>query len=111
EVFRLLRARLRYFDVDRELRSVLLTSATPGDGKSTVAWNLARTAAQVAPQAEILLLEADLRRPTLSTIPGVDAAPGLSEVLSHHVGLADAVKTVEVGGAASDATLNILTAG
>ena len=37
EAFRMLRANLRYFDVNREIRSVVVTSATPGEGKSTVA--------------------------------------------------------------------------
>ena len=45
EAFRMLRASLRYFNVDREMRRVLVTSYMAGVGKSTVAWNLARVAA------------------------------------------------------------------
>ena len=44
EAFRMLRASLRYFNVDREMRSVLIASYIAGVGKSTVTWNLARVA-------------------------------------------------------------------
>ena len=43
--FQMLRARLRYFNVDRDIHSVLVTSAAPAEGKTTVAWNLAASAA------------------------------------------------------------------
>ena len=43
--FQMLRARLRYFNVDRDIHSVLVTSAAPGEGKTTIAWNLAASAA------------------------------------------------------------------
>ena len=45
EAFRMLRASLLYFDIDRELRSVLVTSASPADGKTTVSVGLAVAAA------------------------------------------------------------------
>ncbi len=61
EVFKLLRAYLRYFNVDRELKTLVVVSAAPGDGKSTIARNLAEAAAETGTRT--LLLEADLRRP------------------------------------------------
>src|SRR5207244_3232777 len=64
EAFRMLRANLRYFNVDRQISSVLITSSSPGDGKSTVAMHLASAAA--AAGARVLLMEADLRHPTLA---------------------------------------------
>ncbi len=66
EVFKLLRAYLRYFNVDRELRVLLVASAMPGDGKTTIAHNLAEAAQETGTKA--LLLESDLRRPTLAGI-------------------------------------------
>ena len=60
EAFHLIRAHLRYFNVDRELRTLLVASAAPGDGKTTVARHLAAAAARMG--ARVLLLEADLRR-------------------------------------------------
>ena len=74
ESFQLIRAHLRYFNVDRELRTLLVASAAPGDGKTTIARHLAGAAARVG--ARVLLLEADLRRPTLAQQLG--ASPGLA---------------------------------
>jgi polysaccharide biosynthesis transport protein len=75
EAFRLLRARLRYFDVDHPVRTVLITSAAPGDGKTTVALHLAAAAATGG--SRVLLVEADLRRPTLASELHVDPTGGL----------------------------------
>jgi capsular exopolysaccharide synthesis family protein len=80
EDFRILRTNLRYFNVDRELKSVLLASPEPGDGKSTVARGLAAAMAEVG--EDVLLLEADLRKESEFRTAGGRAAPGLSTVLS-----------------------------
>jgi capsular exopolysaccharide synthesis family protein len=109
EPFRLLRAQLRYFNVDREIKSVLVTSAAPGDGKSTVAWNLARTAASLSPDSSVLIVDADLRRSSIAAMLGLEPAPGLSEVLTLDVPLAEAVRTFDVDG--SLGRLDVLTAG
>ena len=114
EVFRLLRARLRYFNVDKDVTTILVTSAAPADGKSTVAWHLARTAAELAPDASVLLLEADLRRPSLARAAGLPAAPGLSELLSHEATLEESVQRVPVapgGSSPGRASVNLITSG
>jgi capsular exopolysaccharide synthesis family protein len=80
EDFRVLRTNLRYFNIDRELKSVLLASPEPGDGKSTVARGLAAAMAEVG--EEVMLLEGDLRKESEFRSPGGRAAPGLSTVLS-----------------------------
>src|SRR3954471_10056181 len=49
DAFRMLRANLRYFNVDRNVGSVLITSASVGEGKTTVAWNLAAAAGEAQP--------------------------------------------------------------
>src|SRR5207302_1058290 len=79
EAFRLLRARLRYFDVDHPIRTVLVTSAAPGDGKTTVALHLAAAAATGG--ARVLLVEADLRRPTIAKQLTLDPTKGLTTAL------------------------------
>ena len=66
EAFRLLAVRLRHLRRDRPLKKVLITSTIPQEGKSMVAGNLACTLALRTHQ-RILLLEGDLRRPSLST--------------------------------------------
>jgi succinoglycan biosynthesis transport protein ExoP len=109
EAFRLLRARLRYFNVDRRLQTLLITSAVPQEGKSTVAWQLAWTAAATAPDEPVLLLEADLRRPSLSFASGLAPAPGLSEALTQADDWHDAVQTIETGP--EGGVLHVLTAG
>ena len=72
ESFQLIRAHLRYFNVDRQVRTLLVASAAPGDGKTTIARHLAGAAARVG--SPVLLLEADLRRPTLAQ--QLDVHPG-----------------------------------
>ena len=96
EAFRMLRANLRYFNPDQDVRSVLVTSAGQGDGKSTVAWQLAVAAA--APGSKVLLIEADLRKPTLGEGLGVsgESRQGLSSVLAGQVELSSVVEEVRV---------------
>jgi capsular exopolysaccharide synthesis family protein len=60
EAFRTLRANLRYFNVDRQVRSMLVASPLPGDGKSTVAHFLALTMAAMGDR--VVLIDADLRK-------------------------------------------------
>jgi capsular exopolysaccharide synthesis family protein len=114
EAFRLLRAQLRYFNVDREIRSVLVTSAVSGDGKSTVAWNLARTAALLAPYSSVLAVDADLRRPRIAELAGEPALPGLAELLTQSMSVEDVIRSVDVSGAGPPAkrvALNVITGG
>jgi capsular exopolysaccharide synthesis family protein len=114
EAFALLRARLRYFNVDREVRSLLVTSAVSGEGKTTVALNLARAEA-VAGSSKVVLVEADLRRPILARRLGVGSGPGLAEVLSQNVSLGQALQRVPVpghsNGSGPTASIVVITAG
>jgi capsular exopolysaccharide synthesis family protein len=113
EAFRMLRARLRYFNVDREIRSVAITSAAPGDGKSTVAYHLAATAASAG--SRTLLLEADLHQNVVARNLSLSPIPGLSEVLTGQSTLEEAVQEVEVGdksnGGLSTRRLGVIVAG
>jgi capsular exopolysaccharide synthesis family protein len=80
EAFRLLSVRLRHLRRDRVLKKLLITSTIPQEGKSLVAGNLACTLA-LKTQQKILLLEGDLRRPSLSKMFGLGKNPGLCEWL------------------------------
>src|SRR4051794_36075495 len=91
EVFRMLRAHLRYFNVNRDLRIVLVTSAGAGDGKTTVVQNLAEAAASVGNR--VLIIEADLRRPTLADRLQLERSPGLAEVLIAATSIDEAIQT------------------
>jgi succinoglycan biosynthesis transport protein ExoP len=106
EAFRKLRAKLRYFSVDREIRSVLVTSAAPEEGKTTVASNLALAAA-IGGQARVLLVEADLRKPSLARRYKLAPTPGLAELLTHDIFVQQAVQQLSLpswseGGSALD---------
>jgi polysaccharide biosynthesis transport protein len=80
EAFRMLRASLHYFNVDRTVKSILITSAAAQDGKTTIAWNLALSEARAG--TRVLYIEADMRRPSLARALGATADDGLSLVLA-----------------------------
>ncbi len=79
EAYRVLRNNLHYANPDMPLRRVLVTSAGPGEGKSTTAANLAVAMAQG--DRSVLLVEGDLRRPSVHTLFRQPASPGLSSYL------------------------------
>jgi capsular exopolysaccharide synthesis family protein len=114
EAFRMLRARLRYCNVDQEISSVLISSPSSGEGKTTVAWNLAAAAAG-AGRSRVVLIEADLRRPRLARDHGLQATPGLSELLTQALPFGDVIQHVPVSpsgnGNVPAETLEVIVAG
>lgn len=94
ESFGMLRAQLRYFNVERPVRSVLVTSGAPGDGKTTVALNLSIAAAIAGDR--VLLVEADMRRPQLARLLLLGRGPGLSEMLGGLGSERDAIRAVSL---------------
>jgi polysaccharide biosynthesis transport protein len=113
EAFHLIRAHMRYFNVDRELRTLMVVSAGPGDGKTTVARHLASAAGRMG--SRVLLLETDLRRPTVAQQLGIVLGRGLSDVLIGAVTLPEAIQTIELtapsGERAKGHSLDVLVAG
>jgi capsular exopolysaccharide synthesis family protein len=79
EAFRQLRTNFRFIDVDNPIKTVVITSANEGEGKSTVAANLAKVLASAG--QETVLIDADLRRPVMAGVYGVDSQIGLAQVL------------------------------
>jgi capsular exopolysaccharide synthesis family protein len=104
EAFRILRANLRYFNVSRPIGSLLLTSVAPAEGKSTVAWNLA--VASAASGARVVLVELDLRRPSIASRLGLPGEPGVGSVLTGDVSLADATQSIKVPVPGVDGSVN-----
>mgnify|MGYP000484374681 CR=1 FL=1 len=80
ETFRTLRTNIQFMNSNRRLRSLLVTSTMPGEGKSWVASNLAVTFAQAGKR--VALIDADMRKGRLYSIFGVEPRPGLSNYLS-----------------------------
>jgi capsular exopolysaccharide synthesis family protein len=79
EAYRLIRTNLEFAALDRPLRAVLVTSANPGEGKSTTASNVAVVLAQAGKR--VILLDADLRRPSLHRIFNSRNHTGLTTML------------------------------
>jgi capsular exopolysaccharide synthesis family protein len=100
DAFRMLGVNLRYFSLSRDIRSVVITSADSGDGKSTVAWGLAVAAASAG--SKTLLIEADLRKPTLGARFDLPSRDGLSSVLAGDLGSAQAILRVPLPVAEGD---------
>lgn len=80
EIFRTLRTNLQFMNVDGNLKTVLITSTLPGEGKSLVSANLAVAFAQA--DKKVLLIDADMRKGMQYVILGVSPTPGLSNYLS-----------------------------
>jgi capsular exopolysaccharide synthesis family protein len=97
EAFRLLGVRLQHIRRDRPLHKVLVTSTIPQEGKSMTAANLACTLAQKT-QQKVLLLEGDLRRPSLSAEFGIGRNPGICECLQGTRALAKCIYFLEGAG-------------
>ena len=97
EAFRLLGVRLRDLRRQKPLRKVLITSTIPQEGKSMVSANLACTLSLKVPE-KTLLVEGDLRRPSLSEVFGIERVPGLNEWLQGERTLADSIYHLEGAG-------------
>jgi capsular exopolysaccharide synthesis family protein len=98
EAFQTLRAGLTYFNIDRTIGSVLIASPGRGDGKTTVAANLARSLAEDG--RNVIAVDCDLRRPQLAKRLGVADRVnfGLDSVLIDRRGVGEALVDVEVEG-------------
>lgn len=96
EAFRTLRTNLMFTSPERELKTILITSVAPGDGKSTISANLAAAWAQSG--ARVVLVCCDLRRPVTHTIFGVRNNGGLSGYLSGRAALDEIIVQTSVRG-------------
>jgi succinoglycan biosynthesis transport protein ExoP len=92
EAFRALRTSLLLSVAGGEPKVILLTSATPSEGKTTVSINLACVLAQR--NVRVLIIDADLRRPTVHHRFGLNGKVGLTSVLTGSVSLEEAIQTV-----------------
>ncbi|MGH3331097.1 MAG: polysaccharide biosynthesis tyrosine autokinase [Nocardioidaceae bacterium] len=90
EAFRKLRTNLQFMDVDSPPRVIVVTSPQQGDGKSTVAANLA--AAIAISGQEVVLMDGDLRRPSVADSLGLVEGAGLTDVLVGRVGVDDVLQ-------------------
>ena len=101
EAFRQLRTNLQFVDVDHPPRTLVVTSSVPGEGKSATTCNLAMTLAHAG--SRVVLVEADLRRPTMGSYLGLEPGAGLTTAL---IGRADVTDLLQPFG-----PIEVLTCG
>jgi capsular exopolysaccharide synthesis family protein len=94
ETFRTLRTNLEFASVDKPLKTILITSPGSGDGKTTVATNLAAVMAQA--NKRVILLEGDLRRPRVHRALGMSNQVGLSDVFRGQMDIRDVARYSKV---------------
>ncbi|RNC29187.1 MAG: Tyrosine-protein kinase YwqD [Candidatus Dichloromethanomonas elyunquensis] len=103
EAFRILRTNIQFANVDQVMKKLLFTSAGVNEGKSSTVANLAAAMAQA--NKNVLIIDADLRKPSQHKIFGLDNASGLSITLIEDVPFMKYVqKTEQIG-------LDVLTSG
>ncbi|MBS4206717.1 CpsD/CapB family tyrosine-protein kinase [Bacillus sp. FJAT-50079] len=103
EQYRTIRTNIQFSAVDQEISSIMVTSSGPGEGKSTTTANLAIVFAQQG--KKVLLVDADLRKPTVHYTFSMNNAYGLTNVLTRQRNIQESVKVSNVEG------LDILTSG
>lgn len=95
ESYRTLRTGVRFADPDQPVRLFMVTSASPGEGKTTTAVNLAIALAQSGERT--VLVDADLRRAHVATMLGLEGAVGVTSVITRTAELGDALQTWQHG--------------
>jgi polysaccharide biosynthesis transport protein len=107
EAFRTLRSNLKFFEVDRKIQSILITSALPREGKTITTINLAVSLAMSGER--VIIVEADLRRPMLQSYLNLQGGLGFTNLLSGTHTVSQVIQSVDVepllGGGATKVPL------
>jgi capsular exopolysaccharide synthesis family protein len=96
EAYRAIRTNLFFATFNDPFKVIMVTSAVPAEGKTTTSVNLATVMAQNG--SRVLLIDADLRRPHVHSVLGVERSPGLADVLSKQAEVHDIIQTSPVPG-------------
>jgi len=103
EAYRVLRTSVLLSSTEKPPKTILITSGQPGEGKTTTAVNTAISLAQLG--ASVLIIDCDLRKPSVHKVLGVDHVVGLSTYLSRRGELDDVIQKLPI------ANLSVLTSG
>lgn len=103
EVFRTLRTNIQFASFDKKIQTIVFTSAGPNEGKSTVIANLAVTLCHTG--SKVLLVEGDLRNPTVHKIFALPNTSGITNALISNKSYKEYIQKCEIGN------LDILTSG
>jgi capsular exopolysaccharide synthesis family protein len=96
EAFRLLRTNLQFLNLDTRPTSLVITSAIPGEGKTSTATNLAIALAQTGQR--VVLVDGDLRRPKVASVLGLERSVGITTVLVGRSELHESVQKHSASG-------------
>lgn len=96
EAYRTIRANIQYSKIDHEIKTILITSTTPGEGKTVTATNLACAMAHA--DMKTLYIDADLRKPTGHNVFGLSNRYGLTSLLAGRNQLAEVLQTTAYPG-------------
>lgn len=94
EAYRLLKTNLSYIEPDREIRTVMITSVGPLEGKTITTANLAVTMARAGQR--VTILEADLRRPKLPEYLGLENSQGITNAIVGRLSLREVLQVIDV---------------
>ena len=103
EAYKSLRTNIKFSSVDKDLKTIAVTSTDKGEGKSTVSSNLA--AAMALDNSRVLLIDCDLRRPTIHKKFTLSNLNGLSSVLTQQNSINEVIQKTDIQG------VDILTSG
>ncbi len=92
EAFRQLRTNVQFVDVDRQHKVILVTSATSGEGRSTTVCNLGLALAEAG--TRVLIVDADLRDPSIARCLSIDGSVGLTDVLVNRISVERALQPI-----------------
>ncbi|HZR45848.1 MAG TPA: CpsD/CapB family tyrosine-protein kinase [Candidatus Manganitrophaceae bacterium] len=93
EQYRVLRSRIEHLSLDKGFRTFVITSPVVGEGKSTTAANLALSMAH-SKDKRVVLVDCDLRRPTLHTLLGIKMKEGVVDILEEKATLSSALTPI-----------------
>lgn len=94
EAYRALRTNFQFATIRQKPKTVMITSAVPGEGKTTTAVNMAVTIADLG--VRVLLVDTDLRRPNVHRVLRMERGPGLADVLRGENELKDVIRSTRV---------------
>lgn len=104
EEFRAIRTNIQYSNLDKKIKTIVVTSTTKDEGKTTITTNLAVNFSKIE-NKKVLIIDCDLRNPSIHKEFGISNSNGLTDLLLEEKDLSNYIKETEIKN------LNILTAG